>query len=165
MSCFASGAARVFMSEVQPGRAKRCREFGATEVFNPLECDLEREILERTDGVGVDIAFECTGVESAINDCFRILRKRGMYVQSGLNVEKIKVNPFDWAFKDLNMVGLWCFNTYDFPSMINLISTGRLPVEKSVTKKIKVNDIVREGFEVLTGDKTGKEMKIQVSFE
>lgn len=165
MSCLAAGASHVFMSEVQPGRAKRCKDFGATEVFNPLKFNIEKEILERTGGIGVDVAFECTGVESAINDCFRILRKRGMYVQSGLNVEEIKVNPFDWAFKDLNMVGVWCFNTYDFPSVINLISAGKLPVEKSVTKRIKVDEIVQEGFEVLTADKSGKEMKIQVSFE
>ncbi len=165
MGCFAAGASKVFMSEVQPGRVNKCREFGATEVFNPLECNLEAEILKRTNGVGVDVVFECTGIEAAINDCFRVLRKRGMYVQSGLNVDPIKVNPFDWAYKDLNMVGLWCFNTYDFSSTIDLISTGRLPVEKSVTKVIKVEDIVKEGFEVLTADKTGKEMKIQVSFE
>lgn len=165
MSCFAAGASKVFMSEVQLGRANRCKAFGATEVFNPMECNLEKEILDRTDGIGVDITFECTGVESAINDCFNILRKRGMYVQSGLNVEMIRVNPFDWSYKDLNMVGVWCFNTYDFPSTINLISSGKLPVGKSVTKVIKVDDIVKEGFEVLTADRSGKEMKIQVSFE
>ncbi|MDO8685715.1 MAG: 2,3-butanediol dehydrogenase [Clostridiales bacterium] len=164
MGCIIAGASKVFMSEIQPGRATRCREFGADEVFDPLECDIEKEILERTGGVGVDAAFECTGIESAINNCFAILRKRGMYVQCGLNVERVKVNPFDWAFKDLNMVGLWCFNTYDFPSTLELISTGRLKVEKTVTKVTGINDIVKEGFETLTSDRLGKEMKIQVSF-
>ena len=165
MGCLAAGASKVYVSEIQPGRIERCKEFGATEVFDPTKCDLEKEILNRTEGIGVDVAFECTGIESAINDCFNILRKRGMYVQSGLNVEPIKVNPYDWAYKDLNMVGVWCFNTYDFTSTINLISSDKLPVEKSVTKVIKVEDIVKEGFEVLTEDRSGKEMKIQVSFE
>jgi len=165
MACFAAGASKVFMSEVTPIRAQRCRDFGATEVFNPLECNLEEEILSRTNGIGVDIAIECTGIESAINDCFRIMRKRGTYVQSGLNVDPIKVNPYDWAYKDINLVGLWCFNTYDFPATLDLIATGRMPVEKCVTKVISVEDIVEGGFEVLTADKSGKETKIQVSFE
>lgn len=70
-------------------------------IFNHNKCNLEEEILKRTNGVGVDIAFECTGIEAVINDCFTVLRKRGMYVQSGLNVDPVKVNPFDWAYKDL----------------------------------------------------------------
>jgi hypothetical protein len=165
MGCIAAGASKVYMSEIQPGRARRCKEFGATEVFNPVESNLVEEIIKRTDGVGVDVAIDCTGIESAINDCFTALKKRGMYVQSGLTVDKIKVDPFEWAFKDLNMVGIWAFNSYDWDSTVNLISAGRLPVEKSVTKVIRVDDIVAEGFEVLTADKTGKETKVQVSFE
>ena len=165
MSCFAAGTTKVYMTEVQPGRLKRLRDLGATEAFNPMECDLEKEILDRTDGVGVDVAFECTGIESAINACFDLLRKRGMYVQSGLPVDKIKVNPFDWAFKDLNMIGIWCFNTYDFPKTLELMKTGQFPVDTIVTSVIKVEDIVEKGFEVLTADRQGKELKIQVSFE
>ena len=165
MAAWAAGASKVFMSEPQPGRAARCREFGATDVFDPTKCDLKGEILERTDGVGPDVAFECTGNEAAINDCFNILRKRGTYVQSGLNVEPVKVNPFDWAFKDFNMVGLWCFNTYDFPSTLGLIASGKLPVAKSVTKVIGLDQVVEGGFKVLNDDKRGKEMKIHVSFE
>lgn len=165
MGCFAAGAARVYMTEVQPGRLQRLKELGATAAFNPLECDLRREILDRTDGVGVDVAFECTGIESAVNACFDLLRKRGMYVQSGLNVDRITVNPFDWAFKDLNMIGIWCFNTYDFPQTLKLMQTGQFPVDKIVTSVIEVEDIVEKGFEVLTADRQGRELKIQVSFE
>jgi len=165
MGVLAAGAYKVFMTEVLPGRLKRLEELGATKVFNPTKCDLKKEILERTDGIGVDVAIDCTGNEIAINDCFEILKKRGMYVQSGLTVDKIKVDPFKWALKDLNMVGIWCYYHYDFHWVINLIEAGRLPVEKLITKTIKVDDIVEEGFKVLTSDKEGKELKILVSFE
>ena len=95
----------------------------------------------------------------------KILRKRGTYIQSGLSVGQIKVNPFDWAFKDLRIIGVWCFNTYDFPKTLELMATGQFPVKELVTNVISVEDIVEKGFEVLTGDDLGKEMKIQVSFE
>jgi len=164
MGALAAGAYKVFMTEVLSGRLKRLEKLGATKAFNPLKCDLKEEILKRTDGIGVDVAIDCTGNETAINDCFELLRKRGMYVQSGLTVNKIKVDPFKWALKDLNMVGIWCYYHYDFPSVINLIDAGKLPVEKLITKTIGVDDIVEEGFEVLTSDKEGKELKILVSF-
>ena len=64
--------------------------------------------------------------------------------------------------KDLNMCGLWCYNTYDFPKVINVIANGSVPVEKVVTRTISLDEIVKEGFEVLSFDKEGKELKIQV---
>lgn len=165
MGCRAAGATRVYVSEVAPSRLQMLKQMGATEVFNPRECQLEKEIMERTDGVGVDVAFECTGVESAINQCFRALRKRGTYIQSGLNVGNVRVNPFDWAFKDLTIIGIWCFNTYDFPQSIDLLTANRIPVERIVTRTIPPEEIVEGGFDVLTSGSDNDQLKIQVSFD
>jgi (R,R)-butanediol dehydrogenase/meso-butanediol dehydrogenase/diacetyl reductase len=165
MSCFAAGAAAVYTSEVQPGRLKKLKEYGATEAFNPLETNLREEILNRTEGIGVDIAIECTGVENAINDCFSLLRNRGTYVQSGLSIGQVRVSPWEWALKDINLVGLWCYNIYDFPKIINLIKAEKLPVESIITRTIKLDNIVESGFEALTANKEGSELKIQVSME
>lgn len=165
MGVLAAGASKVYMSEILETRLNRLERLGATKVFNPLTCNVVDEVLQLTDGLGVDVAFECTGAEAAMNDCFQALKKRGMYVQTGLNVEKVKLNPFDWAFKDLNMVALWAYNTYDFPSTLRLMEAGKLPVENIVTKTIRLEDIVEEGFEKLTFKQTGEEIKIQVVFE
>ena len=75
------------------------------------------------------------------------------------------LNPFDWAFKDLNMVGIWYFNTYDFPKTIELMKIGQFPVRELVTSVIRIEEIVKEGFEILSSDDVGTEIKIQVSFE
>lgn len=158
----AFGAGAVYMSETQSGRRDRLKEYGADEVFNPIEENVEEAVKDLTEGVGADIAIDCTGSQGGINDCFHVLRNRGMYVQSGLAVGKIEVEPWEWALKDLNMCGLWCYNTYDFPKVINVIANGSVPVEKVVTRTISLDEIVKEGFEVLSFDKEGKELKIQV---
>jgi (R,R)-butanediol dehydrogenase/meso-butanediol dehydrogenase/diacetyl reductase len=158
----AFGAGDVYMSEIQPGRLKRLKAYGATEVFDGSKDNIEEALKDFTGGVGVDIAIDCTGAETGINDCFNVLRNRGMYVQSGLATGEIKVRPWDWALKDLNMCGLWCYNTYDFPKVIKCIANGTIPVEKVVTRTIMIDEIVDEGFEVLAFDKAGKELKIQV---
>lgn len=163
MCALAAGAGAVYMTEVQPGRLDMLKELGATEVFNPTKCDIAEELKARTKGIGPDIAIECTGNEGGINDCFRALRNRGMYVQSGLSVGEVKVSPWEWALKDLNMCGLWCYNTYDFDKTIKIIANGKVPVEKLVTKVLPLENIV-EAFELLSYNKEGKEMKMQVSF-
>jgi (R,R)-butanediol dehydrogenase / meso-butanediol dehydrogenase / diacetyl reductase len=158
----AFGAGAVYMSEVQPGRLKRLKALGADEVFDPRDRDaMDQKIAELTD-VGVDLAIECSGSEGGINDCFRLLRKRGMYVQSGLAVGDIKVQPWEWALKDLNMCGIWAWDTNSFDQVIKIISNGMIPVEKLVSRTIQLDDIVKEGFDVLAFDKEGRELKIQV---
>lgn len=163
----AAGASKVYMSEVSPKRLSRLKEFGATEAFNPTQTDVVTEVLNRTKGLGTDIVFDCTGNEAAINNCFDIVKKRGMYVQSGLSVKPVSIKKhFDWAFKDINMCGLWCYNITDFQNILELMGTGQLPnIERIVTKVISIEKIVEEGFETLTTDKEGTEVKIQVSFE
>ena len=164
MAAMSSGAGAVYMTEVQPGRLKRLKELGATEVFDPTKCNVAEELKARTNGIGPDIAIECTGTEGGINDCFHALRNRGMYVQSGLSVGQVKVSPWEWALKDLNMCGLWCYNTYDFDKTIKMVASGRIDVRKLVTKTVPLEEIV-DAFELLAYDREGKEMKIQIDMK
>lgn len=165
MAAQAAGPSAVYMSEVSPGRLERLKDFGATEVFNPTECNVVEEILKRTDNVGADVTIDCTGMQSAINDCLKIVRKRGMHVQSGLSTEDTPINTFELAFKDVTFRGLWCYNVYDFPRILALLSADKYQLQRFITKRIKLEDIVQEGFESLTADPSGKELKIMVTFD
>ncbi len=159
----AFGAGAVYMSETQPGRLARLKDLGADEVFDPGDREaMDKRIFELTD-VGVDIAFECAGSQGAMNDCFRLIRKRGMYVQSSLIVGQAVVeDAWEWALKDINMVGLWAWDVNMYDDVITMIANGMIPVEKVVTRTIDIDDIVEEGFDVLAFDKEGKQLKIQV---
>lgn len=163
MAAQAAGASAVYMSELAKGRLERLKDFGATEVFNPIECNVVDEILKRTDRVGADVTIDCTGIQAAIRQCLQIVRKRGMHVQSGLSVEDVRINTFDLAFKDVTMRGLWCYHIYDFPKILALLSAGKFQLERFITKRIKLQDIVKEGFEVLTSEQSGNELKIIVT--
>lgn len=163
LSAKAAGASHIYMSEVKPVRRQRCEDWGATEVFNPAEVNVPEEIMKRTE-YGVDIAIECSGNEAAMRDALLSLRKRGSYVQSGLPVGDVTLPFFEVAYRDYNLCGLWCYNTYDFESTIDLISSGRIPVEKSVTKIMGVEE-TQKAFDILADDKEGTNVKIQISFE
>lgn len=162
MCAFVAGAAKVYMTEKHPTRIAKLLECGATEVFNVNEVDPLAEVMQRTEGLGVDVAVECTGSESGINLCFDALRKQGMFVMSGLALGEVKVRPWQWALKDLNMIGLWCCNPYDYDNIIKLVADKRIDVEKLVTKTIRLDNIVEEGFEALARNKEKKEVKIHV---
>jgi (R,R)-butanediol dehydrogenase/meso-butanediol dehydrogenase/diacetyl reductase len=162
MCAYAAGAANVYMTEKHPARIATMLELGAKKVFNVTTDNVLEEVRALTDGIGVDIAVECTGSESGINLCFDAIRKRGTFVMSGLSLGQVKVSPWSWALKDINMIGLWCCNNYDYDGIIRLVADGKIQSEKLITKTIKLEDIVPEGFEVLSRNKEKKEMKIHV---
>jgi (R,R)-butanediol dehydrogenase/meso-butanediol dehydrogenase/diacetyl reductase len=167
MAVKAAGVLDIFMTAKRPGRLKFAKQLDiATSVFNPFE-DVEytNHILDATNGIGVDAAIECTGKEAAINDCFKVLKRRGTYIQVGLNVGNVQVDPFIWAHKELNLIGIWAYHVYDFPKAMDLVASGKFPISKVITKKIKLENVVKDGFERLISDKEGKELKIIVSLD
>ena len=165
MAAQAAGASSIYMSEVAPGRLERLMQFGATEVFNPTKYNIVEKIMNLTNEIGTDITIDCTGIESAINECLQIVRKRGTHIQSGLSIKNTSINTFDLAFKDITMRGLWCYHIYDFPKILALLSADKFRLDKFITKKIGLEEIVSEGFEALTKDKLGTELKIMVMFD
>lgn len=162
----AAGATAVYMSEPAPRRRQRLIDFGATEAFDPTVTDVVEEVLKRTNGRGTDIVIDCSGAESAINQGFDIVRKRGVYVQSGLSTRPFTIQkPSVWADKDIDICGLWCYKITDFQGILDLMGTGQIPdIERIVTKVIPLEDLDK-GFQTLSDDKEGTEVKIQVSFE
>ena len=45
--------------------------------------------------------------------------------------------------------GSWCYRLTDWPRIIRLASTGRYPVEKVLTRQIKLGEVVTQGFDAL----------------
>ena len=162
MCANAAGAGKVYMTEKHDSRMELMKKHGATEIFNITKTDPLKEILERTNGIGVDVAFEVTGSQAGMDLCFDALRKRGMYVQYGLALGERKVRPWQWTLKDLNMCGLWCTNNYDYDGVVQLVADKKIDSTAIVTKHIALDDVVTEGFECLKRGSKKTDMKILV---
>lgn len=167
MAAKAAGASRIYMSETAPKRLARLKELGATEVFNAVETDVVAEVKARTNGIGTDVTIDCSGKAPAINDCLKIVKRRGTHAQTGLTVGETSLKSmFDFSWDEATIAGVWCYNVTDFQSILDLMGSGALPdIDKVVTKVIPIEKVVDEGFETLTKDQDGSELKIQVSFE
>lgn len=157
----AAGAAAVYVSETSAPRAALARELGAAEVLDPRTQDVTAALRERTDGIGVDVALECAGVAASLKTCVGSLRRDGTVAQVALFVGPADVDPFDWALRNIHLVGCWCFHTFGFERIAQLIASGTYPAEKIVTSHVPVDDIVEGGFEQLIRA-GGEQVKILV---
>ena len=60
------GAARIILLGRRPDRLALAREFGATDIVTERGDEAVERVRELTDGLGVDSALECVGLEEAV---------------------------------------------------------------------------------------------------
>lgn len=159
LSAFAVGAGRVFVSEPNPNRAQKARELGATAVWDPTAENVADAVSDATGGNGVDCAVECSGTGAGLNLCVEALAPGGVVVQVGLHTSKPAVDPMLWCLKDLAIEATWAYPVTAWPRIAQLIVRGALPVERIVTTKTGLDNVVADGFEALV-DPAGNEMKV-----
>lgn len=88
------GASRIIGIEPDARHAEMARALGCDDVLTPAmpprdapwqhDPELVRQVLERTDGAGVDVAMEMAGFNSAVNNAIRITRRGGQVVLFGV---------------------------------------------------------------------------------
>ena len=159
----AAGAALVVASEPNPNRRRILAEIAPYAVIvDPTNDNLLEVVQDLTEeGVGVDVALECVGLEESLNACAEAVRRQGKVVQVGLHMKKAGVDAMLWALKDITIEATWCYPVQIWPRMARLIAAGSLPVEKVITSRIDAADVVDKGFEALL-DPAGRHLKIVV---
>jgi len=158
----ASLSARVFVSEPNPTRRALIGRLGVAEVLDPGTIDVAAYLKDLHEGVGVDAAIECAGNERALQTAMASVRSAGRVVQTGLHTRPASIDAMVLAQRDITLVGTWCYPVTDFPRIAGLIASGRFPVEKVVSAKIAIEDIVEHGFEALLSP-TGGQVKVLVN--
>lgn len=135
-----AGASTVYVSEPNAARRARTEALGVATVVDPSSVDVPAVLREDTDGVGIDVAIECSGHPSGFATAISSLRKRGTLAQTGLFVGEATVEPMAWSLNDLTIVGTWCYWVYDFDRIAAQIAAGSLPVERVITSTVSLDD-------------------------
>lgn len=160
----AAGAAQIFVSEPNAYRRNLAKQLVPDAILlDPTKDDVPKFIKENTEeGVGVDVALECVGLESSLNACAASVRRQGKVVQTGLHMRPAAIDAMLWAMKDITVEATWCYPVQCWPRIIRMVEAGLLPVEKICTAQIGAEDVVAKGFEALL-DKSVNHMKILVT--
>jgi (R,R)-butanediol dehydrogenase/meso-butanediol dehydrogenase/diacetyl reductase len=157
----AAGAGSIFLSEPQAGRRLMAERNGAA-VFDPASADVAGEVAELTGGLGADCAIECSGSQAGLDACVASVRRAATVAVIAIHLGDRLVQPEGWVWRDLTVAGVWSFKIWDTPRILAQIAAGTLPVERVVTSRIGMRDVVRKGIQRLA-DPGGGQVKILVS--
>ena len=131
-----AGASVVYVSEPNAARRARAEALGVATVVDPTAVDVPSLLVDEGDGLGVDVAIECSGHPNGFATAVASLRRRGTLAQTGLFVGEATVEPMLWSLNDLTIVGTWCYWVYGFDRIAAQIAAGDLPVERVVTSSV-----------------------------
>ena len=153
--------ARALISlDMIDSRLEKAKEFGATHAFNPSKVDVEKEIMDMTDGYGCDIYIEATGYPSSVIQGMQMIRKLGRFVEFSVFSEPTEL---DWSIigdrKELDVLGSH-LSPYCFPFVIENIASKKLATDGVVTKILKLEEW-EKAFELAAGNSGD----IKVAFE
>ncbi|MFX3624292.1 MAG: 2,3-butanediol dehydrogenase [Ectobacillus sp.] len=156
----AAGASQIIAVEVSPERQEFARKVGADIVINPLETDVVTEIQSHTGGSGVDVSFEVAGIEATINAAIQATKLEGNIVNISIWEKPASIPLNSLVLTEKQMTSIIAYRNI-FPQVIQLIANDQIKALDLVTKYIGLDEIVPEGFEALTKNKS--QIKILVN--
>jgi propanol-preferring alcohol dehydrogenase len=159
-----AGAARVIAVDVSDFALERTLKVGADIAVNARSEKTYKEVVAANGGRGVDAAFEFVGVNAAIDQAVRSVRRGGRVVTVGIGPERINISPpFFFVYNDLTLIGSFGSDIADLETLMWLADAGKLNVTESISSVIGLPDI-NQGISDLDR-KVGNPVRIVVSME
>jgi len=161
----AAGAGPIYATEPQAWRREVAREFGADVVLDPTEEDPVERVRAET-GAGVDVAFEAVGNETALDQAIKSTKPSGTTVVIGVFSDGAEIVPSDLVGHERSITGsrshaLGPALETEYGVVLRQLAAGEIDVDRYVSSRIAVEDIVEEGFDALLDDDR-EELKILV---
>lgn len=126
--------------EMKEKRIRMAKEFGADIVLNPLECDVQKEVLRLTEGTGCDVYVEASGSVKSVRQGLEMLKNMGRYIQMGVLSDEVSA---DWNMigdgKELKIIGSHLSGkTYD--AVIRGMERGLIKTEGLISHRFPLKD-------------------------
>ena len=100
----AIGVTNVIVSEPTETRRKQVADF-ALKVLNPISNDIEKECKAATENEGVDVVFDCAGVQVALDAGFKAIAHEGLYVMVAVWERPMVVPNLEFLRKHVTLKG------------------------------------------------------------
>ena len=146
--CRAAGAKVVAVSELNSFRREILQNNGLQTV-DPIDNNLGDFIKEKTSGEGVDITFEVSGAEKALEEATSLTNICGQIVIVSLFKKPPAIDLMAVCLKEYEIIGRRTYSADDYRTAINLLENNVLPLEGLVTDIVTLEK-AEEGFKLIT---------------
>jgi L-iditol 2-dehydrogenase len=153
MKLLAGGITDIGMVEPLEYRLKRAGEIGAAYLINPEKGIVEHEIQKQQELL-LDVVFEASGGQDAVDNALKILKPGGKLVLVGIPPSAEYTFNMDlMRRKELTVINVRRQN-HCVEEAIDLVVSGKIDVEKMVTHNFTFEETAK-AFDIVEGYKDG----------
>ena len=141
-----AGAGTIIAIDRDPRKLAWARELGATHVVNATEADTVAAVQELTGGFGADVVIDAVGRPETWKQAFYARDLAGTVVLVGVPTPDLTLEMplIDFFSRGGSLKSSWygdCLPERDFPMLVDLYQQGRLPLERFVSERIKLDEV------------------------
>jgi len=133
-------------------------QLGVDAVVNVQQQDLEAQVMERTSGKGVNVAFDTVGSAETFIQSLRLLRRGGKLILLAVPSQEVSLDPSLLSGERVIMSS--ANNAYPcFPQAIELMENGKVKAEPIITHQYPLSDAM-EAFQVAEAKEKNNAVKV-----
>ena len=141
-----AGAGTIIAIDRDPRKLEWARDLGATHTVNAAEVDTVEAVQELTGGFGADVVIDAVGRPETWRQAFYARDLAGTVVLVGVPTPDMKLEMplVDFFSRGGSLKSSWygdCLPERDFPTLVDLYQQGRLPLERFVSERIKLDEV------------------------
>lgn len=150
--CKVAGASRIIASDVNPKRLELAKQMGAHDVVHPK--DAAEAVKRATDGLGVDVVLEMSGVPAAVHQGFELVRLGGRVQMLGIPAKPIDIDfATEIIFKGLTIYGVVGRKMYDtWIQMTRYLRSGEFDPTPVITHRFPMEEYDEAIATIKSGD-------------
>jgi S-(hydroxymethyl)mycothiol dehydrogenase len=140
------GASTIIAVDRDEKKLQWAADLGATHTVNAAKVDTVDAVRELTGGFGADVVIDAVGRPETWRQAFYARDLAGTVVLVGVPTPDMTLEMplVDFFSRGGALKSSWygdCLPERDFPTLVDLYLQGRLPLEKFVTERIKIDDV------------------------
>jgi S-(hydroxymethyl)mycothiol dehydrogenase len=141
-----AGAKTIIAIDRDPRKLQWARELGATHTVNAADVDAVEAVQELTGGFGADVVIDAVGRPETWRQAFYARDLAGTVVLVGVPTPDMQLEMplIDFFSRGGSLKSSWygdCLPERDFPTLVDLYQQGRLPLERFVSERIKLDEV------------------------
>jgi alcohol dehydrogenase len=132
----------IFMIDLDDKRLAVAKQLGATTLVNSTDGHAAHQVMELTEGAGVDVAIEAVGLPTTFAICQAIVAVGGHIANVGVHGKAVELHLEKLWDRNISLTTR-LVDTVTTPMLLKIVHSGKLQPGKLVTHRFAMNDIMK----------------------
>ncbi|MEJ9152410.1 zinc-dependent alcohol dehydrogenase family protein [Bacillus smithii] len=150
--------AEIIMIDLDDNRLEMSKKFGATQTVNSSKSDAVKQVMELTDGKGVDVTIEAVGFPVTFDICQQILKPGGRLANVGVHGKPVELHLEQLWIRNVK-ISTGLVNTSTTPMLLKTVESGKISPQQLVTHRFPLDQIIH-AYDVFGNAAKEKAMKV-----